>query len=295
MAQPGKLPILRAAQYSWSFTMAAFVPTLPAYLIRALVTGASFAAMASSLNGGALPLDMISSILGLLITISCLAMTLRFAMKGEMSGKIGLEFGASEGRLFLAHAIYWVLLFFLGFIALFVVFVILTPILAMLLPDLESAAQDPEAFQQIAEEFARSSQGVMFSLLVVALVSVPLLYLTARLIAFPAATIARDRVMIFDTWSWTKGNVLPVILAMIVALLPLWVLSSAGAWIASILTGFPLLLPFAGTGAIEQIPNPVMAFVFGLIASVFSIPMQLAYAGLSAFMYQGFNPDGKSA
>lgn len=287
--RPDQPPILEAARYSWRFTAATLVPTLPAYLVRAVISGATTAAMFSSLNGGVLPFDLLASIIGFAVTIACMALTLRLALGGEIKGMAGLQFGMDEGRLLSAHAIFYALFVFLGFIALFVVIVAFTPVFAMMMPDLEAVADDPVAFQAAVEDFFRSAPGIALSLAILAATSVPLFYLSARLVAFPAATLMRKKIMIFETWSWTKGSVLPVVAAMLLTLAPLWVLSIIGVFIASGVTGVPVL--FGGMASATLSINPLMGFVFGFVTSLFSIPFTIAAAGLSAFMYRGFEPD----
>ena len=95
--------------------------------------------------------------------------------------------------------------------------------------------------------------------------------------------------MIFETWSWTKGSVLSVMAAMLLTLAPLWVLQWVGMWVASAVTGLPMV--FVGLSTGEIVLNPMMGFVHGFIAGIFNIPITIAAAGLSAFMYQGFEPD----
>ena len=289
MNEHGQPPILRAAQYSWSFTIHSFVRTLPAFLVRALIAGATTAAVCSTLNGGAVPLDLLGNILGLAITFSCLAMALRLALAGSFEGFTGLQFGQDEIRLFFAHIIYYALLFFLGMVAIFVVVLLTLPLFAMLAPDMTAIADDPEAFQQMMEEFSRSPRGTFLSVVILLLTSLPLLYLAARLVTFPAATLMRKRIMIFETWSWTKGHVRPVILALLLTLAPLWILMMAGVWVSSAVSGIPITVgsPLAG----DVVLNPLSGFVFGFLTSVFSIPFTLAGAGLSAFMYKGFDPE----
>lgn len=285
----GQPPILEAAKYTWRFTLATIGPTLPAYLVRALVVGATNAAIFSALNGGAIPLDLIGSILGFAITIACVALTLKLALGGEIKGVAGLSFGMDEARLMSAHAIYYALFLFLMFIAGFLAFVLFIPVIAMQLPDLSSIENDQAAMQVAIEEFFLSPSGIFIGLIYLIVVAIPLLYMSARLVTFPAATLHRQRIMIFETWEWTKGNVWPVMVAMLLTLAPLWLLSMAGLFIASAVTGLPLMV--GGLTAGEVVLSPMLGFVFGLITGVFSIPFTIASAGLSAFMYKGFDPD----
>ena len=120
MSDTGQLPIMQAAKYTWDFTRASLLPTLPAYLIKSVLAGATFAATLSTLNGGAFPLDIIGAAIGFAISMSCLALTLRLAFDGEMTGFTGIKFGPEEGRLGLVHLMFGAVMFFLGFVFLLV-------------------------------------------------------------------------------------------------------------------------------------------------------------------------------
>ena len=284
--QSGQLPILDAARYSWQFAMTAFLPTLPAYLVRALVTGAVIAATLSSLSEGAFPLDFIGNVLGLFISISCLAMTLRLAMKGEFDGFTGLKFGVEEARLLLANLMYFLVLFVLGFVAIVLGSIFVGIIMASVAPDLDAMATNQEAAQQYMIEFFGTPAGVVVAILMIAVVAFPLLYSPPRLINFPAATLARQKIMMFETWSWTKDQVWRVVAAIVVTMAPVSVISLLGIWIASSLTGMPLF------GSPEDIAavSPLSGFVYGALAGVFSIPTYLCGAALSVYMFKGFDP-----
>ncbi|MAP94225.1 MAG: hypothetical protein CMK07_04665 [Ponticaulis sp.] len=240
------------------------------------------------MNGGALPLDFIGTVLSFAVTMSCLAMTLRLALTGEMKGVAGLQLGPDEGRLYIAHVMFYFVLFLLGLIATVLVSILTAPVIAMLVPDIGAVAEDQAAFQQLAEEFSRTPTGIALSILFLGLVSLPLLYMSARLVTFPAATLAEKRVRIFDTWAWTKGEVWRVIAAMIFTLAPLLVLTASGVFIASALTGITMF-PLGGNSDAVTI-SPMSGFMYGIIVSLFDIPYNLALGGLSAFMYKGFKP-----
>ena len=282
-------PILEAAKYSWRFMLATIGPTLPAFLIMAFVMGVAQAAMFSSMNGGALPLDLFGTVLAYAVSVSCAALVLRIALGGEIKGLAGLQFGLDEARLMSAQAMFVVLILFLGLILSFIGGVLLLIAMSTQVPDLTAVENDPVALQAVIEQYFATPGGAVTALVLIALTGLPLLYIAARLVTFPAATLQRKRIMIFETWSWTKGSVLSVMAAMLLTLAPLWVLNWVGMWVASAVTGLPMV--FVGLSTGEIVLNPMMGFVHGFIAGIFNIPITIAAAGLSAFMYQGFEPD----
>lgn len=288
MSDTGQLPIMQAAKYTWDFTRASLLPTLPAYLIKSVLAGATFAATLSTLNGGAFPLDIIGAAIGFAISMSCLALTLRLAFDGEMTGFTGIKFGPEEGRLGLVHLMFGAVMFFLGFVFLFIASIIGAVIIAMLIPDRITMSTDPQMTQQVLQEFLVTPAGWLVIAIVFAVVILPLLYIFARLVTFPAATVARGKMMFFETWDWTKGQAFRVMLVIVIALGPLIVVNFVGAAIAALLTGFPVLM------AVPDLANggfsPLQGMIYGALTSLFSIPLYIGAAGLSAFMYRGFNP-----
>lgn len=287
MSDTQQLPILGAAAYSWKFAQVSLLPTLPAYLIRSLVNGAVTAAAISGLAGGVLPLEFLGHLLGLLITVSCLAMTVRLAMKGEIEGVTGLQFGRDEVRLLLANLLYGGVVLVLGTISLALVYVVGLAIIGMSAPDSAALMNDQAAFQAYAEAFFETSSGRIMAFLMLILACAPLLYISARLVNFPAATLARKKVMIFETWSWTRDQVWRVIGAILLSAAPAFLIATVGLWISGLLTGVPI---FSDAATLAEV-SPVAGFAFGFLGSIFGIPMSLIGAALAVYMYRGFEPD----
>lgn len=287
MSDTQQLPILGAAAYSWKFAQVSLLPTLPAYLVLALVSGAIHAATISGMAGGVLPLDFIGLLLGFLITVSCLAMTIRLAMNGEMDGFTGLRFGADEVRLLFANLMFIAVASFLAFAAIILSSVVLGILLSIVAPDLEAIAQNQRAVEQYLTEFLATPTGWVFSAMMFLMVGFPLLYISARLVNFPVATLVHKKVMIFETWAWTRDQVWRVIGAILLASVPAALITFLGAWLAETLTGISV---FAGASALAD-ASPLSGFIFGLIRSLFSIPMSLIGAALAVYMYRGFEPD----
>ena len=290
VAENSQLPIVGAATYSWRFAIGAFLTTLPAYMVRAIVTGAVSAAAVSGMAGGVLPLDFLGQVLALLVTVSCLAMTIRLAMTGEMKGLTGLKFDMEETRLLFANLFFIAVAFFLAFVAIILASIVMGILIAMLVPDLEAIAQNQRAAEAFLADFFVTPAGIVIMILMFLMVGFPLLYISARLVNFPAATIARQKMMIFETWDWTKDQVWRVIGAIVLAMAPVVLISFLGVWVAGALTGLPVL---GDAGALAA-TSPIAAFAFGVITGLFSIPSQLVGAALAVFMYRGFEPDRRT-
>ncbi|MFC6199846.1 hypothetical protein [Ponticaulis profundi] len=288
MSNGAKLPILQAAQYSWRFAAASWMPVLPAYLIKALIMGVTFSLLISA-DPNHSGLGLAGLILWFVAAMSCMAMTLRLAIRGSFDGVLGLQLGNDERRLMMAHAMYAGMMFMVFIIAAFLATLVVLVFVTSQVVDTAAIENDPEAMAQAAEASLQTPLGQFTSVISTALVALPVLWLSARLVTFPAATIARNKIMIFETWKWTKGVALPIIGAIIVAIGPFWLVYQFGQWLATAIFDLPWMM-FWNEETILSVTR-LQAFIIGGMAGLFSIPMSLVSAGLSAFMYRGFDPD----
>lgn len=268
--------------------LSAWRPTLPAYLISSVALGLLFAISVGSnerLGAFSLPLMLIV----LFLNIACMSMSLRLAINGEFGGFLGLKFGSDEGRLLLAQIIFGALMAFIAIVVGFVIYTIVFAYIYTTIPDVTAIQDDQEALQAAIFAAFQTPTGRVVSVLGFLAFLVPLVWLVARLITFPAATLARGKIMIFETWSWTKGLAIPVMISLVICIGPLWFFTQFGQWLTTMIMGLPWIPlwdeeVFKGVGFVQ-------AFIIGLLAGVLSIPMNLAFSGLSAFMRQGFDPE----
>ncbi len=286
MSDTDKLPIMQAVRYSWSFASTAAMPTLPAYLIKAGIAGFAFAAMQAGETAAGL--GLFGLILWFIASIACLAMTLRLALRGEYSGFIGLQASPDETRLAAAQFLYHLVFGLVVLISGFVVWMLAASFIATTIPDMAAIENDAEAFQQALLEAFQTPTGTVVSILAIIAFFLPVLWFMSRLITFPAATLARQKVMIFETWNWTRGHAFQIIIAIIVAIGPFWLLSQLIQWVATMMLGLPWLI---WTEETVNSMTRMQAFMLGTFAGVATIPMALVSVGLSAFMYRGFDPD----
>lgn len=288
MSETNKLPIVRAVAYSWQFAATAWKPTLPAFLIRAIIVGFYFHSVALA-TGNDNGLGFFSGILLGFSEVVCMALTLRLAIRSEYQGFMGIQIGADEGRLFVANFLYGFLMSLAVLIAGFLVFALASAYLSTTIPDIEAISQDTVAFRKAVGEAFSSPTGTFVAIVMVCLFLLPLLFIAARLVTFTAATIARKKIMIFETWSWTKGYSFQIIIALIVTYLPFVVLVGIGMFVLSGPLSIQLLADPESAEAVS--PGKLQSFLYGFGISILSIPIYLVGAGLSAFMYQGFNPE----
>ena len=117
------------------------------------------------------------------------------------------------------------------------------------------------------------------------------LALTSRLFLAAPASVDNKRILTFETWAWTKGNLLRIIGARIILLLPAYVLVSALSYILALALGVNMMDPTSIASFAER-----NAMLYGLLAFVSGFVQIGLYrsleAGLSAYLYRGLKPAG---
>ena len=269
----GKVPVVECAVVAWRFFLENWQRFLPAAVIVALVSGIAPALLVS---GQATPLgQLLVAAISTIVGIFFVAAVLRQAVRGEFQGPAGLGFGPDETRLF--GILGATALLVVPPILLFsvVVFVVLLGRMGSA-DQLDALAADPEAFNRALNEALATPAGMVVQLIGLVLIGV-LLVVSARLIMINAATIGERRIVFFQTWSWSKGNVLRIIAAMILTALPVALFNLI---VNSILSG--AVGRQGGAAAI------MLEVVIALIGALGLIP-QIA---LGAHLYKGLRPPG---
>lgn len=287
MPQTDKLAIMKAVNYSWRFVSTAWLPTLPAYLVKALIIGICFAVLLS----GDEQLASFAPFLMLLwfaAAMACMAMAFRLALRGEFKGVLGLQLTQDEPRLALANVIYYALMTLISIVLLFIVFNTAWMFIATTIPDMAAVQDDPDALQKAIVDGFKTPLGALTAIFSLVAFFGPLLWLQARLITFPAATIARGKIMIFETLSWTKGLTIQVLIALVIAFLPFWLVTQIAQYFVLEVLGLPTFFQPIGD---DLVITRMQGFIVGAVYGLVSIPMSLVWAGLSSFMYRGFDPE----
>lgn len=115
------------------------------------------------------------------------------------------------------------------------------------------------------------------------------LMVTSRVFLAAPASVARGRIITFETWAWTKGNMLRICAARIMLLGPAYVLVTALSQLFGVAVGTNVMSPaaFATFAAGNVLGASVFVFANTLVnLAVFSS----LEAALSAYLYRGLKP-----
>jgi hypothetical protein len=272
----GKVPVVECVVAAWRFFLQNWQRFLPAAVITGVVSGG----VPVLLTGGAqspqnatfanFAVFAVTAVAGVFFT----AAVLRKAVRDEYQSPTGLTLGPDETRLL--GVLGAMALLFLPPVFLFsiVLVIVLFGRIASSPEQLEALMADEAAMSKAIADALSTPAGMMIQLLGLVFL-VFLVIVSARLIMVNAAAIGEGRIVFFQTWSWSKGNVFRIVAAMILTALPVWL--------------FNLILNsiLAGTGAAQ---NLVAAIVvnsgISIIAALGSIPS----IALGAQLYKGLRP-----
>lgn len=195
--------------------------------------------------------------------------------------------GADGLRVFAAMAVVG---FFLAIV--FVVggipgFLILGMYLAPYMGDLEAAGQNETMQMEVMGRFVEENLGPVLAVtLVYALIW---LALTSRLYLAAPATAAEKRVLTFETWAWTKNNMLRIAAARIALLFPAMILAGGLQVLFAAAIGVNVNDIFS-VAALAQ-SNPALFALYSLIGQFLSLALLISLeAALSVYLYRGLKP-----
>lgn len=281
---PGKVPILECVREGFGFLARDWRQLAPLALIGAagLAPAEVWADMAAAGNDGGARL--MATALGVLIQIPVLAAFYRRALS-RGSEPAALRVGADEVNLAgvtLAIGILFLIVFVGGIIF---ISMALAALASGSGADLDSLRGLPtaEAARRFAEALGPDGQAVLV-VLMLALAGFAL-WLSARLALSYAATVAGQRMMVFSTWSWTKGAAWPVAASLVLTLL-IGVALSVAAFIvpAAMLAGVFGQAALATPGSLAHWIGTYLGAAAGLF--FFHAP----YAATTAYLYRGLRP-----
>ncbi len=284
----GKVPIIACVRQAWMFLLENWRLFLPGAIIVALVsqvgpllavlTAAPVAQPQSVLQ------NAISQIIvylpAMLISLIFTAAVLRKAVRDEVTGQFGLTFGADEIRLIGVAAAMACL--FVPLISLVVIVLAVTVFSKIATSEaaLEALLADPDAMNDAIVAAVGEGGAAALSLFIMFMFAV-FIVLAARLYMVNAATIGERRMVIFQTWSWSSGNVLRLLGAMILTVLPIMLIDSFVDTIGiNILTSI-------GEGT-EIVSWLLVRTMITFVGAITTIPV----AALGAIFYKGLRPPG---
>jgi hypothetical protein len=195
-------------------------------------------------------------------------------VRNEFVAPTGLSFGQDEAQL-AAVLISYGLLLAPPILVFAIVYTAVALGQAHLTPEqAEAMASDPVAVNRMMENAIATPPGALVCIAGLAAFAV----LSARLYMVSAATIGEKRVVFFQTWSWSKGNVLRIIAAMLMTALP--------SVIINVLSGE--ILGSLAPAASGPLVRGAIGVIVGLIAAFASVPP----TALGAELYRGLRPPG---
>jgi hypothetical protein len=182
-------------------------------------------------------------------------------------------------RLFSAMAI---IAFFMGIVtfvfALLCGVVLVSGPYASFLPQLQNAAGDADVMNRIGEQMFRQNP---WPIVVLGLLYLTIwFYLTTRLYLAAPATIDRGRILTFETWSWSKHNVLRIAGARAILIAPAFVLATALSYLLGRTLGIDMFSETANPPLASALVFTISSVFFGNVIS------NALGAGLSTALYR---------
>ena len=282
----GKLPIIICVRDAWLFLRDNLRMFVPAAAAMALVSQVGFllaaisggGAGAQSAFGGSLG-NLAVAVPAVLASLVFAAAVLRKAVRNEFTGPLGLSFGADELRLLAIVAAYACMIIPLATLVFTIVTATVLSRLAATPDDLAVLLEDPEALNAALTQ-ALGPGGTAAFLLLIMLVFAGAIYLFTRLFMVNAATIGERRIVMFQSWSWSRGNILRMFAAIMLTWLPAYVIDSLVVEI-----GVAILHPITAEGNAGFLLIAFNAAVT-FVAAIVGIPSIV----LGAILYRGLRP-----
>lgn len=206
-------------------------------------------------------------------------------------------FGAAavRGRLVGDGGRVWLAMAIIGVLMGIVIFVVSIPVVITLIAgplgpyagELQTAGSDQAAVMTVMLRFMQENP---VAVLLVTLFFFAVWFLfTSRLYLAAPASVDQKRVMTFETWSWTKGNMLRIVGARLMLLVPAYLLTFALSYLIGY--GFGIDPTNAAAIAAVAMANPVAFLVYATASAFVTFVLYNALeAGLSAAIYRALKP-----
>ena len=284
----GQVPVIAIARESWVFFLRNWRMFLPAAGVTAVIAalGPLFVMLSSapapeagSTDVSIGPEHFIAAIPGTIAGLLFAAVVLRKVVRDEFIGPTGLAFGADELRLLGVMAGLACIVIPFGTLAFVIVqFAVFARIAAS--PEaLDALMQNPEAFGEAMEATLGPAGMLAFTLFLFAMLGA-FLYGLTRLAMMNAATIGERRMVMFQTWSWSRGNVLRIFGALMLTGVPAYLVSNIFLEIAL------AILNAVATAGNALIVGFIYSFAVTFVGAMASIPS----TALGAILYKGLRP-----
>lgn len=265
----------------------AFVRENLRFIAIVAAAGAAATTLIGAITLGAPALSLVTAIFSTFVQAFAYAALVGAALFG--GGAARMRWTNDGGRVWAAMAIIGLFLFIVMFVASIIASIVLfAGPLASYVPELERAGGDQAVAFGVLMRFIE--QNPIPVLLVTLFFGAIWMLLTSRLYAAAPATVDRQRIVTFETWSWTKGAMLRITGARIMLLFPANLFVGAIGHLIGRLFGINTLDPATTPGVAASNPAGYLLFVF--IASFLTLCLYSSLeAGLSSAIYRGLKPE----
>ncbi len=272
---PGKVPILESAGVGFSYLKTHWAKWLPAIGILSLIAGwHEWRVLGStSLNFVSIGTFCVWQ----LVNIMMVAGVYRDALRKEFAAPLGLTFGRDEVNLVGVFLCFFLIFGVSGFFVAFILTAALFGLVANAGLDPSLADSNPEEFSRQLVE-AMGSAGGLLVLLIGITVLFAFLFTLIRLTLAHVATVARGRILIFQTWAWTKGNFWRIFATLLLIGLPIGLI---GGIVSSVLNSIIL------SGAAEGGQSAIVLIIAGAVAHFPEGIALVAWTATTAHLYVG--------
>lgn len=283
------VPVLRSvfAAYAfflvhWRKILVAGIPYTAAYAVQLAAMQ-----MRGAETGAAMgPALLVLSVLTLATSVALSAAALRLAVRGEMSGWLGLQFGRDELRVF-AATILVSLLTAIVFVLVFLFWGTLFGTVAM--GGLDRAGIDAEAAGfDLADATAYMGAADWVVVVLAGLAGMAIVaWLSARLVLALPATIAQGRIQVMKAWPLSQGQGWPIAAALVLAGLPI-TLIELGLYeaLALVIGHRPIDVTAIISADLANTPGIARMREYSLWLGLFSAINIPVFSGLYAYIYQ---------
>ncbi|MDZ4693045.1 hypothetical protein [Terricaulis sp.] len=175
--------------------------------------------------------------------------------------------------------------FFISIVMFMVLYVAMSILIGPYAEEVRAAGQNNEQLMAIMDRAVTAQPNVMLWALGIA--GVLVLLLTSRLYLAAPATVEQNRIKVFDSWRWTKGNLLRISATRVLLLAPALILVGVLQSIAAAIFGAPASDPAALAANAQTVSVIGFYFLAGLAQLLIYGMLE---AGLSAYLYRGLRP-----
>lgn len=262
-AQPERIPVLLCVANAFRFLGSNWIRFLPAAFVVALIS--TFSALLSTGAVAQFGFSLVSGLAG----VAFAAAIIRKVLNDEYKSPIGLALGADEFRLFAATIAVILLLLPAGFILFMITAGILVARLGMDEAQLERMSQDPEAMRAALIDVIGPGD-----LLLGLVILLPLLWLSARFFFVNPGTMSEGKVVVLESWTWSRGHAWRIMIAIVLTSAPL--------------LAFSAFFMTMGPGLMGQSPITSLLLIAG--SSTVSAILRIPIIALSAILFLGLRP-----